>query len=108
MNLRKLTFTLILISLIIATLPSCRNRQSGAFVIAISDKILTLDTLSAQTVDAGSERLRQMLFNSLVRKNQKFEYTGELASNIATSQDGLAVTFTLRDEIGRASCRERV
>ena len=80
-------------------MPSCRNRQSGAFVIAISDKILTLDTLSAQTVDAGSERLRQMLFNSLVRKNEKFEYVGELASNIATSQDGLTVTFTLRDGV---------
>ncbi|HKC64852.1 MAG TPA: ABC transporter substrate-binding protein [Pyrinomonadaceae bacterium] len=99
MNLRKLTFTLILISLIIALLPGCRNRQSGAFVIAISDKILTLDALSAQTVDAGSERLRQMLFNSLVRKNEKFEYVGELASNIDTSQDGLTVTFTLRDGV---------
>ena len=99
MNLKKLTFTFILISLIIATLPSCRNRQSGGFVIAISDKILTLDTLSAQTVDAGSERLRQMLFNSLVRKNEKFEYTGEIASNIITSQDGLTITFTLRDGV---------
>src|SRR5947209_3040808 len=98
MNLKKLTFTFILISLI-ATLPSCRNRQSGGFVIAISDKILTLDTLSAQTVDAGSERLRQMLFNSLVRKNEKFEYTGEIASNIITSQDGLTITFTLRDGV---------
>lgn len=99
MRLRKLTFTLILISFIVALLPSCRNRQSGAFVIAISDKILTLDTLSAQTVDAGSERLRQMLFNSLVRKNEKFEYVGELASNIDTSQDGLTVTFTLHDNV---------
>ncbi|MDQ3817270.1 MAG: hypothetical protein M3362_06225, partial [Acidobacteriota bacterium] len=89
MRLRKLTFTLLLTSLIITALPGCRNRQGGAFVIAISDKILTLDTLSAQTVDAGSERLRQMLFNSLVRKNEKFEYVGELASNIDTSQDGL-------------------
>src|SRR5436305_15043027 len=101
MNLRKLTFSLIFVSLSVALLPACRQRggSSDQLVIAISDKILTLDTLSAQTVDAGSERLRQMLFNSLVRKNEKFEYVGELASNIITSQAGLTVTFTLRDGV---------
>jgi peptide/nickel transport system substrate-binding protein len=100
MNLRKLTFALIFISLIIALLPACRQRQGGGqFVIAISDKILTLDTLTTPTVDAGSERLRQMIFNSLVRKNEAFEYVGELASKIDTSADGLTVTFTLHDGV---------
>src|SRR3954469_20894625 len=100
MNLRKLTFSLVFISLIIALLPACRQRQGGGqFVIAIADKILTLDTLTTPTVDAGSERLRQMLFNSLVRKNERFEYTGELASQIDTAADGLTVTFTLHDGV---------
>ena len=83
----------------IALMSACRDRQSGTFVVAISDKILTLDTLTAKTVDAGSERLRQLLFNSLIRKNEKFEYVGELASNIETSENGLAVTFSLRDGV---------
>jgi len=39
------------------------------------------------------------MFNSLVRKNENFEYVGELASNIATSEDGKTVTLTLRDGV---------
>ena len=39
------------------------------------------------------------MFNSLVRKNENFEYVGELASNIATSEDGRTVTLTLRDGV---------
>jgi peptide/nickel transport system substrate-binding protein len=100
MNPRKLLFSLIFISFAVALLPACRQRQGGnQLVIAISDKILTLDTLTTSTVDAGSERLRQMIFNSLVRKNEKFEYVGELASKIDTSTDGLTVTFTLHDGV---------
>src|ERR1041384_2110191 len=100
MNLRKITFSLILTSLLLALLPACRQRQGGdTLVIAISDKILTLDTLTTPTVDAGSERLRQMIFNSLVRKNEKFEYVGELADKIDTAADGLTVTFTLHDGV---------
>src|SRR5437763_5954241 len=101
MNLRKLVFSLIFVSLSVALLPACRQRggSSDQLVIAISDKILALDTLTTPTVDAGSERLRQMIFNSLVRKNEKFEYVGELASKIDTSADGLTVTFTLQDGV---------
>src|SRR5205085_10339037 len=97
-----LVFSLIFVSLsVVLLLPACRQRggSSDQLVIAISDKILTLDTLTTPTVDAGSERLRQMIFNSLVRKNEKFEYVGELASKIDTSADGLTVTFTLHDGV---------
>lgn len=99
MTSRKVAFTFVVLVLVIALVPSCRQRQGDTLVIALPDKILSLDTLTSQAVDAGSERLRQLLLNSLVRKNEKFEYVGELASDIATSPDGLTVTFTLRDGV---------
>jgi len=96
---RKFIFALTALVIAVALLSNCRQRQSDLFIIALADKIQTLDTLTAQAVDAGSERLRQLLFNSLIRKNEKFEYVGELASNMDTSPDGLAITFTLHDGV---------
>jgi peptide/nickel transport system substrate-binding protein len=81
-----------------AIFPGCRSR-SDAFVIALSDNIATLDPIGASTVDAASERVRVLIFNSLVRKNENFEYVPELAANIAPSPDGLVYTFTLRDGV---------
>ena len=40
-----------------------------------------------------------LMFNSLVKKNEKFEYVADLASNIQRSDDGLTFTFTLRDGV---------
>ena len=68
-------------------------------MLAISDSIQTLDPMGGVNVDVGSERMRQLMFNSLVRKNERFEYVGELASKIERSEDGLAFTFTLRDGV---------
>ncbi len=39
------------------------------------------------------------MFNSLVRKNASFDYEGELAKEIQTSEDGKAITFVLRDNV---------
>ncbi|MBA3804618.1 MAG: ABC transporter substrate-binding protein, partial [Acidobacteria bacterium] len=78
--------------------PGCRPK-SDAFVIALSDNISTLDPIGAATIDAASERVRVLMFNSLVRKNEKFEYVPELASDMQPSADGLAYTFTLRDGV---------
>jgi ABC-type transport system substrate-binding protein len=78
--------------------PGCRTR-SDAFVIALSDNLATLDPIGGSSVDAASERVRVLIFNSLVRKNEKFEYVPELASDIKPSEDGLTYTFTLRDGV---------
>ncbi|MGH9900962.1 MAG: ABC transporter substrate-binding protein [Pyrinomonadaceae bacterium] len=72
-------------------------KQSDAFVVVLDANPETLDQLRG--TDASSERLRQLMFNTLVRKNEKFEYIGELASDIRTAPDGLSVTFTLRDGV---------
>lgn len=39
------------------------------------------------------------MFNSLIKKNDKFEYIGELASNVETSEDGQTITLTLRENV---------
>jgi peptide/nickel transport system substrate-binding protein len=98
MKTAKLASILLVIALTTIVQPGC-HRKSNAFVIAIPDSIDTLDPMGGTNVQVGSERMRQLMFNSLIRKNEEFEYVGELATNIATSADGLSVTFTLRDGV---------
>src|SRR2546423_291233 len=86
----------LLIELVIPT--GCRHR-SNSFVIALGDNIRTIDPIGSPSVDAASERVRALMFNSLVKKNEKFDYVGELASNIQRSDDDLTFTFTLRDGV---------
>lgn len=90
---------LLLLFVATALLPAACKRRSNTFVIALGDNIRTLDPIGSPSVDAASERVRTLMFNSLVRKNEKFDYVGELASNITRSDDGLAYTFTLRDGV---------
>ncbi|MEJ7709479.1 MAG: ABC transporter substrate-binding protein [Pyrinomonadaceae bacterium] len=77
-------------------LGACRTREQS-FSVALESDPETLDALYG--TDASSERLRQLMFNTLVRKNESFDYVGELASNISPSPDGSAFTFTLHDNI---------
>ena len=93
-------FILVLVLALLMILPvGCRTRSGNAFVIALGDNIRTIDPIGSPSVDAASERLRTLIFNSLVKKDEKFDYTGELASNILRSNDGLTFTFTLRDGV---------
>src|SRR5215212_5061883 len=77
---------------------ACRQR-SNAFVIALGDNIRTIDPIGSPSVDAASERVRTLIFNTLVKKDEKFDYSGELASDIKRSDDGLTFTFTLHDGV---------
>ena len=79
---------------------ACRPRRiNDVFVIALGDNIRTIDPIGSPSVDAASERVRTLMFNSLVKKTEKFDYVGELASTIGRSDDGLTYTFTLRDGV---------
>ena len=71
--------------------------KSGHFVVVLESSPATLDQL--RSTDASGERMRQLMFNSLVRKNENFDYVGDLASEIQASPDGLAYTFRLRDGV---------
>src|ERR1051325_7902498 len=78
---------------------SCRRTRSNVFVVALSDNVKTIDPIGSPSVDAASERVRSLMFNSLVKKDAKFDYVPELASNIQRSDDGLTFTLTLRDGV---------
>jgi peptide/nickel transport system substrate-binding protein len=93
-------FSLSLLLLTAIFLPSaCKRSQSNVFVVALSDNIKTIDPIGSPSVDAASERVRSLMFNSLVKKDEKFDYVPELASNIQRADDGLSFTFTLRDGV---------
>jgi len=94
----KLILLFILAALLIVP-PGCGSRSNNTFVIALGDNIRTIDPIGSPSVDAASERVRTLIFNSLVKKNEKFDYTGELASDIKRSDDGLTYTFTLNDGV---------
>lgn len=96
MSKGKLILLFVLLVLLIVQ-PGCR-RGSEAFVIGLGDNIRTIDPLGSPTVDAASERVRTLIFNTLVKKDEKFDYKGELA-DIKRSDDGLTFTFTLRDGV---------
>src|SRR5215203_2728810 len=76
----------------------CRQRGNG-FVIALGDNIRTIDPIGSPSVDAASERVRTLILNTLVKKDEQFDYSGELASDIKRSDDGQTFTFTLHDGV---------
>ena len=96
--MRSARLTLLVLLTLLLVFAGCR-RRSNSFVIALGDNIRTIDPIGSPSVDAASERVRTLLFNSLVRKNEKFDYVGELASNIAQSADGTVYTFALHSGV---------
>ncbi len=78
---------------------ACGKRESGAITMSLSEKFSGIDTLSNTQSDAAADRIRNLLFNSLVKKNDNFEYVGDLAKEIKVGDDGLTVTFTLQDNV---------
>ena len=98
--MRRRAFTLLVFFILCVMIaPTACRRRSDAFVIALGDNIRTIDPIGSPSVDAASERVRTLIFNSLVKKDEKFDYVGELASDIKRSDDGMTFTFTLRDGV---------
>lgn len=98
MSKGKLILLFVLVMLLVAP-PGCGRNGNDAFVIALGDNVRTIDPIGSPSVDAASERVRTLIFNSLVKKDEKFDYVGELASDIKHSDDGLTFTFTLQDGV---------
>lgn len=96
--MRKLLL-LSLIACFFATASTCRQRTSDAVTVALPEKFSTFDTLTSEKSDAAAERVKNLIFNTLVRKDANFDYSGELAKDISTSPDGLTMTFILRDGV---------
>ena len=93
MHAHRVIFAVVL--LLIAGMCVGCGQRSNTFVIALSDPVSKLEP----AVDAASERVRVLIFNALVRKNEKLDYIPELASNFRRSEDDLTYTFTLRDGV---------
>lgn len=85
---------LILIPLLIA--PACRRTGSDIVTVALPEPFTTFDTLMTEKSDAVAERVKNLIFNALVKKTETFDYEGELAESIETSEDGKVITFRLR------------
>ncbi len=67
--------------------------------VALSEKFSAFDTLTSTSSDVAAERVRNLMFNTLVKKDENFDYVGELASEIRSSEDGMTVTFILREDV---------
>jgi peptide/nickel transport system substrate-binding protein len=91
----RILFACLLLTALCA--PSACTKRNSAFVMVLESSPKTLDPLKG--FDASSERFRQLMFNSLMRKNERLDYVPELAESAQVSPDGLTVTFTLRDNV---------
>ena len=80
--MRSIFLYFVIISALFLTVSCNRGANTGAVTIALSDKFSSLDTISTTSPDSAADRLRNLIFNSLVKKNDKFEYVGDLAKEI--------------------------
>jgi peptide/nickel transport system substrate-binding protein len=95
--LRNSLLLILLLALVLAA--SCRRTSTEFVTIALPEKFSTLDTLTSTASDSAADRVRNLIFNTLVKKNESFEYVGELAKEINVSADGTTVTFVLQDNV---------
>lgn len=98
MHNKRLILLFVLIISLFGMASNCRNRGDGIFTIAMDGKFSTLDPIGSVTVDANAERLRTLMYNSLVKKDDKFDYVGDLAK-YTPSEDGLSYTFVLNEGV---------
>lgn len=91
------TIFLVILTVFISS-AGCTRTNNGAITLALNDKFSGLDTISNTTSDAAADRIRNLMFNSLVKKNEKFEYVGELG-DYKIGNDNLTLTFTLKENV---------
>lgn len=95
--MHKLVTFFTFVALLLAV--SCRRANSEYVTVALPEPFSGFDTLTSDKSDAAAERIRSLIHNTLVRKTESFDYTGELAKEIQTSDNGKAITFVLRDGV---------
>ena len=96
--MRKLLLVLLVLTFLTSA-QTCRRRGGDAVTVALPEKFTAFDTLTSTASDASAERVKNLIFNALVKKNENFEYVGELAKEIKTSDDGKTLTFVLHDGV---------
>jgi peptide/nickel transport system substrate-binding protein len=74
-----------------------RGGGSDELVIMIEKRIPTFDPRVSS--DSAAERMRQLIFNGLTRKNEKFDPVPDLAERFEASPDYKTFTFYLRSNV---------
>src|SRR5437870_4699369 len=77
---------------------ACRSHsQPGELTMLIEKRITTFDPRVSS--DSANERMRQLIFNGLTRKDNKFEPVPDLAESFESAPDYQTFTFRLRGGI---------
>ncbi|MBK9439385.1 MAG: ABC transporter substrate-binding protein [Chloracidobacterium sp.] len=98
--MRRTILFLTVVTIVLSMSLSCRKRDAEYVTVALPEKFSSFDTLTTVTPpDASADRIRNLIFNSLVKKDANFDYVGELAKEIITSPDGMTITFKLHDGV---------
>src|SRR5262245_37976893 len=74
-----------------------RGGGQGEMVVMLEKRIETFDP--RRSVDSAAERMRQLMFNGLTRKDDKFEPAPDLAEKFESSPDYKTFTFYLRPNV---------
>lgn len=69
------------------------------FTIAIDSKISTLDPIGSVIVDYSSEQISKLMFDTLITRNEKLAFVGELANQIKTLEKGGIIEFVLQENV---------
>src|SRR5262249_38777962 len=76
----------------------CRSsHKQGELVVMLEKRIETFDPRVSS--DSAVERMRQLIFNGLTRKNDKFDPVPDLAERYESSPDYKTFTFYLRPNV---------
>lgn len=101
MRPRRFTSVFLILLSSILLLSNCGGGGGGdatqPFVTVLDANPATLDPLDG--TDASSYRLQQLMFNALLRKNEKFEYVGDLAAQYEVTDEGRTATFKLHEGV---------
>ncbi len=76
-----------------------RAQDSKQVHIAFRSEFSTLNSITSLASDSLAENLRSLLHNSLLRKNERLEYVGDLAETIEFSPRRTVVTFSLKKNV---------
>ncbi|MBK8304368.1 MAG: hypothetical protein IPK98_13540 [Chloracidobacterium sp.] len=67
--MRKLILIVIALSFF-ATASTCRKRSPEYVTVALPEKFTAFDTLTSTASDASAERIKNLIFNSLVKRTR--------------------------------------
>jgi peptide/nickel transport system substrate-binding protein len=98
-RLSLLKFLLLTVPIILVpTTSGCRSgHKQGEMVAILEKRVTTFDPRVSP--DSADERMRQLIFNGLTRKDEKFDPVPDLAEKYEVAPDYKTVTFYLRPNV---------